>query len=1004
MRTFTPKDYSENQTAESYSITQDTNGIMYFGNASGLLTFDHERWDFIPIRKGQYVISLCTDPSSNLIYAGCSGGEFGYVKLHANGEKEYVSLSDSLDAEIKLDKVWRTYTSKGMTFFQTELAVFQWNTETEKLTSILPKTSYHTMLHCEGDIYVRERQIGLKIWNGTEFTLIPDGHKFKDYGVFDILPYDSDQRLIVTQEMGMLILGGDSISALAQDSTEGLRNQYIIGGGYSPDSVYFLNSLVNGVFEMNRSGEITNLYSTKSGLNSNDIKSLFMDDHGNLWLATGNGISVLNTSIPLAFYSDAVGLEGNIQCVKEFSQSLLVGTSVGLFQQIGGRHSFEKLDLEQQVWDLEIVNDNLLIGTNNGLFIYDGFFLETITNDNVEDIYFDEINNTILASGAHGVAVYDVINNYTTMQTYQKSLGRSMGTAKDPGSGAIWIGTTQSGILKFEFDGFEYVVTEFGDEDGVNVGEWIKPVLINNKLKFGSTYGLLEFNEGGSINPSSKGTFTDYYDHPFPEFAEFNGFAQHEYTLWYCINHQIGSLENDTLLNDYPFQGLDVGRINFIQADSALWVGGTEALVRLDFDNPRKNKAPKLLVRSIHFKDSLVYAGVGPVHIQNIPYNLNDLKFSLAIVSSSIVDNMSYKYLNDDLEWSDWNSSPVIELHNLAYGEHTIEVVGKDQFGTETQKVSFSFAIRAPWYFKWWAFTIYLIFFLILIVFAVYMGRRRLRKQNIWLEGIVAKRTSELEKSYYQIKEQKEEITDSINYAKRIQEAILPRQEDINEALKDYFVLYRPKDIVSGDFYWFAEVEEQQIFVCADCTGHGVPGGFMSMIGSDKLNRKVLEEGFDSPSDILRELNIGIKQSLKQVDDEHSTRDGMDAAIVKIDGLKLSYSGANRPLWIVRNGSLNEIKPTKAAIAGLTPNEQEYELHQLQLEPGDAIYLTTDGYPDQFGGEKGKKFKPKQLKSILEEIHEFEMPRQKEILSQKLIEWMGNLEQIDDVCMVGIRI
>ena len=178
----------------------------------------------------------------------------------------------------------------------------------------------------------------------------------------------------------------------------------------------------------------------------------------------------------------------------------------------------------------------------------------------------------------------------------------------------------------------------------------------------------------------------------------------------------------------------------------------------------------------------------------------------------------------------------------------------------------------------------------------------------------------------------------------------------------------------------------------------------MSMIGSDKLNRKVLEEGYTCPSEILRELNIGIKQSLKQSNDENSTRDGMDAGIIKLNGLKLSYSGANRPLWFVRDGILNEIKPTKAAIAGLTPNEQKYELHELDLVSGDTIYLTTDGYPDQFGGDNGKKLKPKQLKRILVDIQSLKMSEQKEVLNQKFMDWMGNLEQLDDVCIVGIRI
>ena len=174
---------------------------------------------------------------------------------------------------------------------------------------------------------------------------------------------------------------------------------------------------------MDRTGEVTNVYSRESGLKSNEVKSIFMDSYANLWLATGNGISVINTAIPLDLYTGSVGLEGNIQCVKEYNGSLLVGTSVGLFQQIGGRHSFEKLDLEHQVWDLEVIHENLFIGTNNGLFVFDGFYLDAISSTNVEDLFFDEGNNMLFASGSAGVFIYDVINGYSEFQHNPKFLG-----------------------------------------------------------------------------------------------------------------------------------------------------------------------------------------------------------------------------------------------------------------------------------------------------------------------------------------------------------------------------------------------------------------------------------------------------------------------------------------------------------------------------------------------------------------------------------------------------
>ncbi len=1004
LKTFTPTEYGQGQTPENWSITQDSAGIMYFGNGGGVIAYDHERWSFIPVRKGQFVRALCADKNSDIIYTG-GEGQFGYLAYVDGQGQKYHSISDSLNLDFSFGTIWRIYMSVGKVFFQCQEAVFVFDPIAKEVTIVKPTTSYHLMMQCEDDIYVRERQFGLQQWNGKAFELVPEGEKFTEYGVFDILPYQ-DKRLLVTQELGLFTIDDTGILPLTEDSTKHLRSQYVIGGVKTEDDSYFLHSLQDGIIEIDHKGNILNVFNREAGLKSSEIKDMMVDHHGNLWLATGNGVSVINRSVPLSFYTNAVGLEGNVQCINQYMGSLLVGTSVGLYQQVEGRHRFVQLNLEEQVWDLEVVNDHLLIGTNNGLFVFDGITLEHLYNVNSEDLYFDRINNTVVVSGTNGVVVLDVINNYSVMQSIGTPLGRSMGVVKDPHTGSLWLGTTQYGVFRLDFDGFEYVFEHFDEQSGLVPGEWVRPFIFKDSVRFGTTTEMLTFNkeDTDSSGQRLKGYFLDYTKHPFGTGVSFQGFTRHGKDTWFCVDNQVGKL-NDTITSKYPFQGLDIGRVNFITADSVLWIGGAEGLVQYQFDSPNGRPDPHLIVRSISFGDSMMYFGNGPIKFDEIPYQSNDIRITLAIISNSISDKMSYRYRYDEGKWSAWSEEPLIVESNLPFGYHKFEIVGMDQFGVETAIRSFEFEIAAPWYFRWWAFALYLVALLALIILAVYLGRRRLRKQNIWLEGIVEERTAELQKSYHQIKEQKEEITDSINYAKRIQEAILPRREDIQKSLKEYFVLYKPKDIVSGDFYWFADTGKEQIFVCADCTGHGVPGGFMSMIGSDKLNRKVLEEGYTSPSDILRQLNLGIKQSLKQDgDDAESTKDGMDAAIISIVDNKLRYAGANRSLWIIRDGEINEIKATKAAVAGFTPDDQIYELHEIDVIEGDAIYMTTDGYPDQFGGVKGKKFKLKQMKDLLLEIKDLPMNQQKARLDETIETWMGELEQVDDICVIGIRV
>lgn len=251
------------------------------------------------------------------------------------------------------------------------------------------------------------------------------------------------------------------------------------------------------------------------------------------------------------------------------------------------------------------------------------------------------------------------------------------------------------------------------------------------------------------------------------------------------------------------------------------------------------------------------------------------------------------------------------------------------------------------------------------------------------------------------IQHQKKEITDSINYARRIQTAILPSESEIG--IKDYFILYQPKDIVSGDFYFYRRLGYSYMIAAVDCTGHGVPGAFMSLIGSQELFE--VTDFVTEPGDILASLNRAIKRTLRQHQDG-ATRDGMDVVLVQVDGTKVHYAGANRPLYIVKkNGTeLIEHKATKNAIGGLTANTQVFDQHLYELEKGDIIYLTTDGYADQFGGESGKKLTTKKFKQLLLSMKDMPMKDQEEHLRKTMADWRRNHDQIDDVLVIGIRL
>ncbi|HEX7413285.1 MAG TPA: SpoIIE family protein phosphatase, partial [Bacteroidia bacterium] len=249
------------------------------------------------------------------------------------------------------------------------------------------------------------------------------------------------------------------------------------------------------------------------------------------------------------------------------------------------------------------------------------------------------------------------------------------------------------------------------------------------------------------------------------------------------------------------------------------------------------------------------------------------------------------------------------------------------------------------------------------------------------------------------------DITDSINYAKRIQTAILIPESEIKKSFSDAFVLFNPKDIVSGDIYWFAESKYNKILVVADCTGHGVPGGFMSMLSFTILQETLLLEEVKTTAQALTYLDNKITETLNR--NNRSYRDGMDMTLCAFSKSSntLQFSCANRPLILIRNGELQEFLPDKFTIGGAIDNvSKKFRNQEIQIEQGDMIYLFTDGFPDQFGGEKGKKFMSKNFRELLSANAHLPMQEQKEELEKTFNKWKGNLEQVDDVCIIGIKV
>ena len=287
--------------------------------------------------------------------------------------------------------------------------------------------------------------------------------------------------------------------------------------------------------------------------------------------------------------------------------------------------------------------------------------------------------------------------------------------------------------------------------------------------------------------------------------------------------------------------------------------------------------------------------------------------------------------------------------------------------------------------------------------------RERKQKQiQEYLEERLDERTREVVEQKEEIEIKNRDITDSINYAQRIQASILPPIKRLQQNFSGSFIFYQPRDIVSGDFYWFDRINANKfVIVCADSTGHGVPGAFMSMIGTTLIKDICNRSDINSPSAILAELDAELRNTLNQNLDAEKSNDGMDIIVCEIDvkTLYLRYASAMRPMIVFKDGSLIYVKGSRSSVGGqYDKDDKEFRDEGIQLEKGDLIYMFSDGYPDQFGGPVGKKFKMVRMKNLLHDIYNKPMEEQYEYVKSTFNLWKENYEQVDDVLFMGIKI
>lgn len=501
--------------------------------------------------------------------------------------------------------------------------------------------------------------------------------------------------------------------------------------------------------------------------------------------------------------------------------------------------------------------------------------------------------------------------------------------------------------------------------------------------------------------------------------------------------------------------------------NSAVYIATEKGILKYNPTlNRDYNKPFQTLIRNVFASDSLLYGGA-PLDISMpesedgrvLAYSQNNLVFHFAapFFEDAERNKYSYRLLGLDTTWSAWVSDVKKEYTLLSEGDYVFEVRSKNQYRVVGSTASYAFRILPPIHRTWWAYTLYVLAFIAFgfVILKIYTKRLVAQKQH--LEQIVKERTHEIIEKNEELQQQKEEIiqtlevvnqqkeelivtlevvnqqkeeilvtlevvnqqkqeiekshkhiTESINYASLIQTAVLPNKEWIDMILPQHFIIFKPRDIVSGDFYFIKQIKNTTLIAAADCTGHGVPGAFMSMLGIAILNELVLKPEIITASHLLNELRQQIKSSLHNSGRENDRQDGMDIAIcaINIETKEMSYAGAYNPCWIFRNSETNnpiELSANRQPV-GVYVNEIPFTEHKFQLLKDDVLYLFSDGFHSQFGGMKDRPLKTKYFREMLSEIFTLPINDQKQLLENKFDEWKSSYKQTDDVLVIGIKI
>lgn len=1031
-------------SATIWDITQDKKGLMYFGTSGGVRQFDGNNWRTINTTNKSTVRSLDVDKDGR-VYVGAKG-EFGYLSEDSLGYPIYVSLSKKLSEKDKeFADVWNTYVTPEGVFFLSFQRIFQWKNEKLNVYDFDDITA-HLGFFTNNKLFLVRMNAGLHYFKDGKFVPVKGGKHYKGKTIFSILPFDDENVIVATRNEGLekhnLTTG--EIVPFNNVVNDELKSSKIYHGTMSEKGEYLIATLNNGIYVIDKQGNLITNINRDNGLQSDNIKYVFKDYYGGVWAGTATGISFIDLNLPLTFFDSESGIKGYSRDIIRHDGEIYLATGNGVFyldaNSLNPKERFKPIkNANNQFWDLIEINGKLYV-TANGIYEVKNKSLYRIhsfgRNAAFKMLKSKKHPNRVYIALKDGLALATINEQgeFTSLKKYQNFNDECHDLIEDK-DGNLWVQTAYNYLLRVKESSLnndeELVFSKFELDEKLAAEEFI---FYNNEVLFSSKKGLLAFDEQKGFYPYQKNM-----NLPLDSNYNLSRMVQDENgNLWIHYHHSAGfsgellaqKKDNGYTIKNDPFTRIKekVSHVQSPYLDKGIaWYIGGEGIVRYNYSTENiKQKNYKVNIRQVALNtDSIIDYGSTAIESKFIfEFKNNATAFTFSAATYSNDEEVYYQYFLEghDEDWSEWTTQNNKEYNFLHEGNYTFKVRAKNVYNQISEEDSFSFEILPPWYRETWAYIVYGVLILLLIYIIIRVATYRLQKSKRQLELIVEERTKDIVKEKEIVEEQKllienvhaelsernKDVMDSIKYAKRIQSSILPPIEKIKNEFEESFVLYKPRDIVSGDFYWYHKVGDFFILACADCTGHGVPGAFMSMIGATLLNKIVENENISHCKDALNLLDREVVNALQQtnIKENEIVMDGMDVALIAVNKntRECHYAGAYRPLYLIRNNELKVFKANRQSIGGSVNKENPFVGENIILESGDQLYMFTDGVTDQFGGEKNKKYKTERLKQFLLNICNQNMDTQAELINKEFEDWKGENEQIDDVLIMGIKI